>query len=95
MASENLGKAEYLKLLQELESNLRINEIEEKRDNCEKNELENTAFELVTGFRSTSKLLWIPSERCFYKKMHIRKYIMVWHILAMTMNVELTNDNNF
>lgn len=69
MASKNLGKAEYLKLLQELEDNLRIEESrEEVHENYELNNGENTDFELVTGYRSTSKLLWVSSDNCFYKQ---------------------------
>lgn len=68
MASKNLEKVEYLKLLQELEENLRIDSKNEVHENYELNEDGNTEFELVTGYRSTSKLLWVSLDNCFYKQ---------------------------
>lgn len=63
---------DYSKLMKELQENLRISgEEEEENEKIEdenvNNELEND-FEVVTGYREGSKLLWIPSEKYFYKQ---------------------------
>lgn len=40
-----------------------------RRRKCwEREELQNDAFELVTGYRNGSKLLWVSSENCFYRQ---------------------------
>lgn len=62
---------DYTKLIQELQDNLRLNEEDEneKSENEDvKDELANDDFEIVTGFRDGSSLLWIRSENCFYKQ---------------------------
>lgn len=64
MADDN----DYLKLMQELQENLRLSESDEEEKNEKKDEFRNDDFELVTGYRDGSKLLWVPSENCFYKQ---------------------------
>lgn len=66
MANDN----EYVKLMQELKENLRLSEKEEnaKNEKNEKDEIRNDDFELITGYRDGSTLLWVRSESCFYKQ---------------------------
>lgn len=60
---------DYMQLLQEIQNNLRLSEKnEESISTHEKTELRNEDFELVTGYRSGSMLLWVSSENCFYKQ---------------------------
>lgn len=67
IASDN--DKEYLKLMNEIQDKLRFSENQDETDvNYEIEGIRNIEFELVPGFRSTSKLLWIPSENCFYKQ---------------------------
>lgn len=60
----------YAELMNELQENLRISEKEEsdKKENEEKINDEEDDFELVTGYKSGSTLLWIPPENCLYKQ---------------------------
>lgn len=58
---------EFVKLISELEENLKINE--SKQDlNYENEEFGNIDFEIVPGYRSGSNLLWVSCENCFYKQ---------------------------
>lgn len=71
--SQNMADdSAYIELMKELQENLRLSENEEnenKESEEEKNdEFQSEDFELVTGYRDGSKLLWIPSENCFYKQ---------------------------
>lgn len=69
MNSKSVEKTEYQKLLEELEDNLRISESENKaHEISETIKDEKNEFEWVTGYRTTSKLLWVPHENCFYKQ---------------------------
>lgn len=70
MASDNLNNSEYSQLMKELKEKLQLSEKqgELEEDIDEKEVIRNIEFELVTGSRSNSKLLWIPSENCFYKQ---------------------------
>ena len=66
-------ESEYNNLLQEIQENLRISESEENESNekdehDEKDDFRNDDFEIVTGFRDGSKLLYVPGEKCFYKQ---------------------------
>lgn len=65
-----MGDKDYIELMQELENNLRLSENKEDEENkeSENGELRSDDFELVTGYRDGSKLLWVPSENCFYKQ---------------------------
>lgn len=68
MADEN----EYNKLLQEIQENLRLSESEKnesnEKDKDKEDEFQNDDFEIVTGYRDGSKLLYVPGEKFFYKQ---------------------------
>lgn len=63
---------DYIELMKELQENLRLSDNKENEDegNNEngKDDFRNDNFELVTGYRDGSKLLWVPSDNCFYKQ---------------------------
>lgn len=58
---------EYQKLIRELEENLRLNKSEENL-NYENEDIGNIDFEIVPGYRTSSNLLWVQSENCFFKQ---------------------------
>lgn len=62
--------SDYVKLIEELQENLRMSESEEEKENNgnENDESRNKYFEIVTGYKVGSKLVWVPSENCFYKQ---------------------------
>lgn len=69
-------ESEYNKLLQELQENLRLNESKETENNekDKTDESQNDNFELVTGYRDGSKLLYVLAEKCFYKQNTYSKF---------------------
>lgn len=70
MASDIINNEEYSQLMNEIREKLRLSEDkDEPEDNIdEKLDFQNFEFELVTGFRSNSKLLWVPEENSLYKQ---------------------------
>lgn len=61
---------EYNNLLMQLKENLHLSEENETHHNDKTfhNSDNYSEFQLVTGFRSNSTLLWVPSEKCFFKQ---------------------------
>lgn len=69
MDKDNDSDNEYLKLMHEIQDKLRTSDNQDEIDeNYGIKAIRNIEFELVPGSRSTSKLLWVPSEQCFYKQ---------------------------
>lgn len=62
------NNSEYLKLLELLEENLQLSDSDDEQENVEIEPIQKIEFEIVTGFRSNSKLIWVPSENSFFKQ---------------------------
>lgn len=76
-------ETEYLKLLEELEDNLRLSDSDDdENQNLATESIQQIGFEIVPGFRSNSKLIWISSENSFYKQNTYSKTYMESHSLA-------------
>lgn len=70
MASDNISIDEYSQLMNEIKEKLKVSEENDKPkvNQDEEQVITNDEFELVVGSRANSKLLWVPSENCFYKQ---------------------------